>query len=196
MQFTPHSTAPTLFVILSVFLPLMPSWISKLIKQPREIAAISPSSHLVGRAMADQIQSTDTVLELGPGTGTLTKEILTALPSPSQLTSIEQEQELAEHCRKHFPHISVIHADALAYLNEHPQPYDVIASGIPFTALSRDQRQQWFRIVHQRLNPGGRFLVLQYSRTVCEDLKNIFGNLETRRIWMNLPPAFVFTCRK
>ncbi len=57
-----------------------------------------------------RIGNNDRVLEIGPGFGALTREILEVSPV---LTAVEKDRELAAFIRKEFPSVTVIEADFL-----------------------------------------------------------------------------------
>jgi 16S rRNA (adenine1518-N6/adenine1519-N6)-dimethyltransferase len=65
-------------------------------------------------AQAGQIQSGDLLIEVGPGTGTLTEELLA---SGAKVLAVEMDRSLAEALRGHFadrPNFSLVEGDALA----------------------------------------------------------------------------------
>jgi len=55
-------------------------------------------------------QSSDTIIEIGPGLGALTQYLL---KSRCQLTAVELDFDLADHLSKHFPDLNLISQDAL-----------------------------------------------------------------------------------
>ena len=52
---------------------------------------------------------------------------------------------------------------------------DYIISGIPFSTIDAPLREQILRKTHDVLEPGGAFLVYQFSTRVLQDLKRVFG---------------------
>lgn len=68
------------------------------------------------RRIADalEIQTGDTVLEIGPGPGGLTQQLYARLPSPvSRLIAIEKDTDLIPSLRSRFPELELIEGDAL-----------------------------------------------------------------------------------
>ncbi|MFI5213821.1 MAG: 16S rRNA (adenine(1518)-N(6)/adenine(1519)-N(6))-dimethyltransferase RsmA [Gemmatimonadales bacterium] len=87
---------------------------------------------ILGRiADAALLTSQDTVLEIGPGKGTLTRELLARA---GHLVAIETDRRLAEALKRDAPEtLTVIHGDALKA--EWPRA-DVIAGNIPYQITS------------------------------------------------------------
>jgi phospholipid N-methyltransferase len=171
------------------------NWLQKFIKSPRQIGSIAPSSNSLSRLMVKNLKPNSKTLELGSGSGSITAEIVNKLSSPSNLTAIESDSELAKICQNKFPDIQLLNQDIKQILNS-DQQFDAIISGIPFAAMKPSERHQCFQLIHERLTPDGVFIMFQYSIFTRHELKKIFGNLKTNFTPWNLPPAFVFTCKK
>lgn len=87
-------------------------------------------------ADAADIVPTDTVLEIGPGLGTLTSVLLARA---KQVIAIEFDPELARKLPGQFPgkNLQVIHHDILTYdLNQLPTGYKVVAN-VPYYITSK-----------------------------------------------------------
>ncbi|MBD3281984.1 methyltransferase domain-containing protein [Candidatus Uhrbacteria bacterium] len=170
-------------------------WLTKFFKAPKTIGSIAPSSNSLGHLMVKNLPFNAKTLELGPGTGAITTHITAKLSDPSLLTCAESDSQLAAICQNKFPNITVLNQDIQQILNSN-HSFDAIISGIPFAAMKPKHRNQLFHLIHQRLTPGGTFTMFQYSMLTRQELRNIFGKLTTDFTLFNLPPAFVFTCRK
>jgi 16S rRNA (adenine1518-N6/adenine1519-N6)-dimethyltransferase len=91
---------------------------------------------LAGIADAAGITSIDTVLEIGPGQGTLTSELLRRA---EKVIAVELDGELAEKLPGQFPGktLEVINEDILAFdLNILPKNYIVVAN-VPYYITSK-----------------------------------------------------------
>lgn len=177
-------------------LPGMISWLKRLIADPRTIGAIAPSSSALAKLMAKSINPQGKILELGPGTGSITRGLLRRIPNPaSQLTLIEMDPFMAETCRKTFPQVQVIEGDALKILQQSTEQYDAIVSGVPFAALPKKMRHPLFVEIAKHLKPGGTFVMFQYSLITRRELNDYFGEIKTKYTPFNLPPAFVFVAK-
>ena len=75
---------------------------------PFQVAAVSPSSRYLARAMAAGFGAkTGPVVEFGPGTGQLTRGILAAGVPPTDLTLIEMSADFARHLASEFAGVTV-----------------------------------------------------------------------------------------
>jgi 16S rRNA (adenine1518-N6/adenine1519-N6)-dimethyltransferase len=82
------------------------------------------------------INDTDTVLEIGPGLGTLTSELLRRA---KQVIAVEFDPELARKLPGQFPgkNLQVIHHDILTFdLSQLPEDYKVVAN-VPYYITSK-----------------------------------------------------------
>ncbi|MCC7357774.1 methyltransferase domain-containing protein [Candidatus Uhrbacteria bacterium] len=174
----------------------MSNWLKQLIINPRAIGAISPSSSSLANLMTKSINSDDRILELGPGTGSITRSLIKRLSNPaSQLTLVEIDPFMAKTCRAIFPQIELIEDDALRVLKMSDKKYNTIISGIPFAILQKKIRLQLFAEIAKHLKPDGTFIMFQYSVLTRHELKNYFNEVTTKYTPFNLPPAFVFVAK-
>ena len=90
------------------------------LRQPKSVGSVWPTSAPMARKMAGVIDLSSglPVLELGPGTGTITKAILEAGLAPERLWALEYSRDFAQNLKAKFPSIHVIEGDAfeLAFL--------------------------------------------------------------------------------
>lgn len=87
-------------------------------------------------AMAAELSGDDVVLEIGPGLGTLTSELLR---HASEVVAVEFDQELATKLPGQFPgkHLKVINEDILSFdLSALPANYKVVAN-VPYYISSK-----------------------------------------------------------
>lgn len=87
-------------------------------------------------ADAAHSKPTDTVLEIGPGLGTLTSELLRRA---NQVVAVEFDRDLAEKLPAQFPgkNLSVINQDILSFdLSKLPENYVVVAN-VPYYITSK-----------------------------------------------------------
>src|SRR5262249_13268657 len=76
-----------------------------LVARPRATGAISPSGPLLTRAMASHVDPNEDlpVIELGPGTGVVTKALLERGVKPARIVAIEYSPEFCRLIRERFP---------------------------------------------------------------------------------------------
>src|ERR1700719_4294800 len=86
------------------------------LQKPLQIAAIIPSSTRLATVMASLVDLSrpGPVLELGAGTGSLTRGLLRRNCPPERLVALEREASLAATLRRDFPGIATIVGDATA----------------------------------------------------------------------------------
>ncbi len=83
-----------------------------------------------------ELTSEDTVLEIGPGPGTLTSVLLS---HAGKVIAVEFDENLANKLPKQFPgkNLEVVHSDILSYdLNQLPTSYKVVAN-VPYYITSK-----------------------------------------------------------
>jgi phospholipid N-methyltransferase len=73
---------------------------------------------------------------------------------------------------------------------------DCIISGLPFSNFSKGLREQILDGVLHSLKPGGLFITFQYSLHMKKYLVNRFAEVDINLVPLNLPPAFVYCCKK
>ena len=106
------------------------------VRRPRELGAVVPSSRLLGKLMATNIGHGARVIELGAGTGSVTRAILESGVRPEDLYLVERNKEFATILRRRFPRSPVIQADACSltdYAADLPNGIDFIVD----TSVSR-----------------------------------------------------------
>jgi len=151
----------------------------------------------------------DVVVEYGPGTGAFTAEILRRLKPDATYLGLEVNPVMASHLRERFPRITV-YEDCAANIRSRLQDHqldavDVIISGLPWAAFSEDVQNRILSESVEALADGGVFATFAYLQGLLMPagirfrnmLKSMFSAVETSRVtWFNLPPAFVYRCRK
>jgi phosphatidylethanolamine/phosphatidyl-N-methylethanolamine N-methyltransferase len=163
---------------------------------PRTTGAIFPSSPYLARSMANCISKNKSgyVLELGPGTGVITKAILQSGILDNQLISVELAPHFTQELKKQFPAITVIEGDAtrLSELVKDKQPIHTIISSLPLRSISKENRELIFTEIQKVLIPGGQFIQFTYSMKKAVDYyPHNFKLTKSFIVWRNIPPARV-----
>ncbi|MGD6027743.1 hypothetical protein QUV00_22990, partial [Xanthomonas citri pv. citri] len=85
-------------------------WIDK----PKTVGSIIPTSSITARKMASIVNTKSglPVLEVGPGTGVITKAILGLGAKPENLYAVEFSHDFVLHLRRNYPGVNVIEGDA------------------------------------------------------------------------------------
>lgn len=163
---------------------------------PRSVGAILPSSHFLAESMAQCIDRNQTgfVLELGPGTGVITRAILQSGIPAKQLIAVELSVDFATELQKEFPDILIIHGDALhlSELIKNKNPVNTIISALPLRNFPNEDRDNILAEIQKVLAPQGKFI--QFSYAIKDDPKYYpqgMTLINSFIVWRNLPPARV-----
>lgn len=168
---------------------------------PLAIGAITPSGPQLAHAMAGYLDpdSAGPVVELGPGTGVVTKAILERGIAASDLTSIEYCSNFASLLRTRFADINVVQGDAYdlaAGLGDHP-PLAGIVSSLPLFTSPPEKRRALIVSALNRLAPGAPFIQFSYALVPPVRAENgVFSVSKSDWIWNNMPPARVWIYRQ
>lgn len=184
---------------ISTFLIDRTRFLGRLIRAPRGVGAIAPSSAALARAMAAQIPAGDgAILELGPGTGVVTQAILARGIAPEHITAIEYDAEFAALMKRRCPHVNVVRGDAfdLDRTIGPATPHAAILSSLPLLNFPNERRAALMTQIAARLGPGAPFI--QFSYGVKPPVAPPEGVSVSRAafILFNLPPARVWVYRK
>jgi phosphatidylethanolamine/phosphatidyl-N-methylethanolamine N-methyltransferase len=170
----------------------------RLLRRPRVIGAIAPSSPALAQALAAQIpHSTGPVLELGPGTGVVTEAILARGVAPERLTAVEYDADFAALVARRFPRVRVVRGDAFdlsSTLGGTPS-FAAIVSGLPLLNFPPARRTALMTQIFACLTPGAPFIQFSYGLSPPIPPPQGAGVTRTAQILFNLPPARVWVYR-
>lgn len=178
----------------------------RFLAKPFQVAYIFPSTRFLTRKVASKCDFSEprVIVELGPGEGCHTREILQRMHPGSRLLLFEIDPVLAEHLRKQFAHdprVEVLQQDA-ALLREELQKRglkhcDYVVSGIPFSVLDIPIKKRILEAVHDSLAPLPHAAFVVYQCT--HELKRhatMFTRVHSEYCLVNLPPIFVTVYHK
>jgi phosphatidylethanolamine/phosphatidyl-N-methylethanolamine N-methyltransferase len=168
------------------------------LRNPLQMGSVIPSSPALCRNIAAAVQRgpEEYVLELGAGTGVVSRALLAAGVPAHKLIVVEIVPEMAEYLREALPGVNVVCGDAFDLakalpLGLHGQIGTAIC-GIPLVLLPLE-RQQAFVDAVESVAPGKGFLLYTY----CITSPLPYGQLglgAKRLSWtpLNFPPASVW----
>jgi phospholipid N-methyltransferase len=171
-------------------------------KHPRKTGAIIPSSPFLIRSLLAQIDwgRTRVVVEFGPGTGNITREILRRMPPDAVLITIESNEDFVHILQNTItdPRLRVIHGSAanVSHATKDLGPTDYIISSLPLTTMPVALRAEILFASSQVLRPGGTFITYQYTPAVASELEPLFGQIDRGFTLLNFPPALVYHCSR
>jgi phospholipid N-methyltransferase len=167
---------------------------------PRTVGSIAPSSGALASRIckAAHLRDAKTVIEIGPGTGAVTRHLIRAVSPGTRLVLLEISGNFAVRLRCEFGSVEVVRGDAL-HLRRIARVHDLdgadtIISSLPLANLSSADRTSILKQVRRTLRPGGRFVAFQYGATVLDEVREVFDRTEVSRVFRNLPPALVYVC--
>jgi phospholipid N-methyltransferase len=172
-------------------------------RHPRMLGSIVPSSRFLIKQLLEPIDWTRArvIVEYGPGVGSITSEVLDRMHANAVLIAIETNPDFVSYLRNSFtdPRLRVVEASAVA-VDEILRRFghdraSYIISGIPFSTIAAPVRERILRKTCAVLEPGGAFLVYQFSTRVLQDLKRIFGYVGRKFEPLNVLPAHLFFCQ-
>jgi len=172
------------------------------LQKPLRIAAAKPSGARLADAVARCIDLTrpGPVLELGAGTGSLTRGLVRAGCRPERIVALESEPALVAVLRRAFPAVTVIEGDATRigdYLAGGVERFAAVVSSLPIKWFSVEAQHAVVRPCLDLLGPGGRFFQLTnaFTSPLAIDHLGIAGQ-EVARVWFNLLPTQIWAYSK
>jgi phosphatidylethanolamine/phosphatidyl-N-methylethanolamine N-methyltransferase len=173
-------------------------FLRSLLINPKGVGAVVPSSPRLSRFIASRIGPGSTpVLEIGAGTGAITRALLEGAVDPKSLFVIERDPELAAFLHHNFPGVRVRCDDAIhcrRLLSDHSVPaVQTVVSSLPLRNLAPVDRIETVNAMLNTLAHNGQLIQYTYAAE-CPIPTRRFG-LEAEclgRVWQNLPPASVW----
>lgn len=184
-------------------------FLKEFVRDPKRVGSVTPSGIQLARRMvtAADIHDDHVVVELGAGTGPVTREIRRAHPAVP-LLALEPGPDLAARLRLELPDVEV----SERFAQDLPEvvaewghaKVDRVVSSLPWTVWSPEVIGAGLRAVGEVLAPGGRMVTFSYvhsqallpgARRFRAMLEEHFARVErTETQWRNVPPALVFVC--
>jgi phosphatidylethanolamine/phosphatidyl-N-methylethanolamine N-methyltransferase len=137
--------------------------------KPLRVASPVPSGRRLAEAIAAQVEpSDDPILELGPGTGSVTEAILERGVPASQLIAVESDPDFARLLRDRFPQSTILEGDAFALEQVLrgagcDQPFGAIVCGVPVLTQSMHLRRNLLSTAMRWLKAGSPFVQFSYG---------------------------------
>ena len=174
-----------------------------LIKSFKTSGTITPSSKVLIKTLLAPIDFAQArcIVELGPGTGCVTRAILERMHPDCVLICFEVNSDFVEQLSAITdPRLRVVNLCASSIrsvLDEMEiDEADHIVSSLPLALIDSAVVKVILESVRSNLREGGRFLQYQYSLSNYAELKPIFRDVKLDFTFRNMPPAFVYECTK
>ena len=185
-------SATSLFVFEAIF-------------RPHQIGAILPSSQKLSAAMARWLprNSDSYVLELGPGTGSVTEELFNHGLREDRLLAIEKSPKMADLLRTRYPRATIITGDAFQLeqmLKDHPahaRNIGMVYCSLPLRNFRAKVADNLARQIRALLPDGGRLVQYTYRiHSTPPRASHHFQRVASDVVWLNVPPARVSVYQK
>ncbi len=181
------------------------------VRDPSGIGTVIPSSSQLAKAMTSGIgiEKASAVVEIGPGSGVFTAQILKLISPETKYFLVELNPRMHKHLTEKFPDVKIYNesAENLCGLmeRENMSSADVVVSGLPWASFPSELQHKLLDVIYDSLSKGGIFTTYGYIQgrilpgglSIKKLLKKHFDTVESSKtIWKNLPPAFVYKCVK
>lgn len=174
-----------------------------LIVDPAKTGAVLPSGRALARLMASQVDPNDPlpVLELGPGTGVVTKALIERGVAPERILAIEYNADFCRLIADRLPGVTVVQGDAYdlgsGAADRLGGPFSAVVSSLPLLTRPEEVRVALIDAGLSRMAPGGKFIQFSYSFfPPVKPVAGLFTVEKSRWVIGNLPPARVWTYRR
>lgn len=193
------------------------------IKSPITVGAILPSSPHLAKLIAKDIKITKNadslgrhILEVGPGTGIFTREIIRNLKPNDRLDLVEYDEKFCNILRSRFGHLPNVRIHHISIINFEPVDckYDFIISGLPLNAFEFSLVERIYDKFKRVIKDGGKLSYFEYIglpkikkiflpteqkqdiNKILEVKKRFFIENQgtSEKVWLNAPPARVCRC--
>lgn len=186
------------------------AFLCRAVRRPHLFGSPAPS----GRALAAQLarllpdSGTPTVVELGAGTGALTRQIHERLSAGSRLLAVELDEVLARHLAARLPEVDVRQGDAerlpALLADAGIARADAVVTSLPWTLLPGHRRDAVLDAIAAALTPDGmatavltRTALPSRARELRRAFAARFAEVEALPVvWRNLPPATILVARR
>lgn len=180
-------------------------FLKRWIHQPRQLGTLAPISeslaHLAAQCIFQYYQPEFPIIELGAGTGRLTRALIAQGVHPKNIIAVELDPELASFLQQSLPGVQVIQGDA-AKLDQYLSPdlfgrLPVIVSVLPLMYFSLPLREEIIKKAFAGLDVLGHFFHVTYSpisplKSIEDKIQRPFLSKRVVSKWINLPPGFVW----
>lgn len=178
------------------------------VRNPLEVSTVFPTSKALAQTLLAHADLTraERVVEVGAGTGAITKHLLPQLPQTHRYLGIELDSRMVSVLRRDYSDLRFE-----AGLAEHLSTWtpegsvDVVVSSLPWSLFSDEMQENTISAISNALRPGGVFVTyiclhaMLYPRAVqfVSRLQSTFADVYQSPLeWRNIPPAYVFKSTK
>ena len=178
------------------------------LKNPLKVGAIAPSSPELASKMIDGIQPDEdnVVLELGVGTGAITKFLQSRIQNSKSYLGIELDKDLVRTLNRNFEDLEIVCGNACDAYSIHKKSglgkVRYIICCLPFVSLPNEVGERILGQVDKFMQKGCTFRTFQYAHgyympsaiKLREFMRERYGkSRRSKLIVKNVPPAYTLT---
>jgi phospholipid N-methyltransferase len=178
------------------------------LKNPAKVGAIAPSSPELAQKMIENIAPNENniILELGVGTGAITKFLQEIVPNKESYLGIELDRDLVKNLKKNYPGLKIVRGNACDVFSIHQKSglgkVGFIICCLPFVSIPNDVGEKILLQVDKFMEKGCTFRTFQYAHgyyfpsaiKLREHMRDRYGKAQKSPLIMkNMPPAYTLT---
>ena len=178
------------------------------LKNPGKVGSIAPSSTELALKMLEGIEPDENniILELGVGTGAITKHIQDIVPNDKSYLGIELDRNLVKSLKTKFPALKMVRGNACELKKIHQKSglgkVGYIISCLPFVSIPNETGEKILLQIDKFMQKGCTFRTLQYAHgfyfpsaiKLREFMRDRYGKSQKSPLVVkNVPPAFTLT---
>ena len=178
------------------------------LKNPLKVGSIAPSSPELAQKMVADIRPTEesVVLELGVGTGAITKVLQEIVPNRESYLGIEIDRTLVKSLKENFPALKIVRGNACDTFSIYQKTgfgkVGYIICCLPFVSLPNDVGDKILTEIDKFMERGCVFRTFQYAHgyyfpsaiKLREHMRDRYGKArKSPLVVKNVPPAYTLT---
>lgn len=187
------------------------AFLAAALRRPTTMGAVTPSSPRLAGVLASVVpeRGAPVVVELGPGTGAVSAVIAERLPAAGRHLAVELDPAMVEYLRRTRPDLEVVPGNAArlaALLAERDvTSVDAVICGLPWALFDDATQAEILGGISRVIGTTGAFTTFAYlhgmtltaARRFRQTLRATFEEVVvSATVWRNVPPAFVYVCRR
>ncbi|MCU1288607.1 MAG: SAM-dependent methyltransferase [Acidobacteria bacterium] len=178
------------------------------LKNPAKVGAITPSSPELALRMLKGIEPSENniVLELGVGTGAITRHLQEILPNEKSYLGIELDRSLVKSLKKNYPDLKIVCGNATDTFSIHQKSglgkVGYVICCLPFVSLPNEVGERILLEIDKFMQAGCTFRTFQYAHgyyfpsaiKLREFMRSRYGKAQRSQLVVkNVPPAYTLT---
>ena len=178
------------------------------LKNPLKVGSIAPSSPELAQKMIEGIRPDENniVIELGVGTGAITKYLQEKIPNGKSYLGIELDQDLVKSLKKKYEDLKIVRGNACDTFSIHQKSNlgkaGYIICCLPFVSLPNEVGEKILSEIDGFMQQGCTFRTFQYAHgyympsaiKLREFMRRRYGkSRRSKLIVKNVPPAYTLT---